>query len=94
MGSVWVKEFRKNENITQWKDIGYVGNSIFTLNTIYWPGYTIFGPVENVNPLYRVVTRHAEPFVFITGPVEGSSNCYSLNGAVGLMSHIYKIHYT
>jgi hypothetical protein len=71
------KEFRKNENITQWKDIGYVGNSIFTLNTIYWPGYTIFGPVENVNPLYRVVTRHAEPFVFITGPVEGRSNCYA-----------------
>ena len=63
------KEFNKADNHTQWKDIGFVGSSVFTLNTIYWPGYTIFGPVENVSPRYRVVTRPAEPFVFINGPV-------------------------
>lgn len=69
------KEFK--DYFTGWKDIGYVGSKIFTLNTIYWPGYTIFGPVDNVSPKYRVVTRPAEPYVFINGPVYDHNSCFS-----------------
>ncbi|CAG2212005.1 GRIN3A [Mytilus edulis] len=72
-----VRNKEVKNNITLWKDVGHVGSDTFTLNTIYWPGHTIFGPVKNISPRHRVVTRPAEPFVFIHGPVVGVDSCFT-----------------
>ena len=47
------------------------------LKTILWPGRTIYGPSSNVQKTYRVVTRPAEPFVFMRGPVNHPSDCFT-----------------
>ncbi|XP_033737362.1 glutamate receptor ionotropic, NMDA 3A-like [Pecten maximus] len=60
---------------SSWADVGHFTNYINTFRTIVWPGSTIFGPLVNEGQLYRVVTRPAEPMVFIKNKTDSSDPC-------------------
>ncbi|OWF44758.1 glutamate receptor ionotropic, NMDA 3A-like [Mizuhopecten yessoensis] len=60
---------------TGWINVGLFTNHINDIRTIIWPGSSIFGPLVNHGQFYRVVTRPAEPMVFIKNRTDGDEPC-------------------
>lgn len=90
--------FNKKHNISgrnssSWADVGHFTNYVNNFLTIVWPGSTIFGPLVNHGQLYRVVTRPAEPMVFVknktdnTDPCLGEIKCYKPVGNGSMFLH-------
>ncbi|KAH9523403.1 Glutamate receptor ionotropic, NMDA 3A [Bulinus truncatus] len=46
------------------------------LKTVLWPGHNIYGPSSSTVKTYRVVTRPAEPFVFVAEQVSRKEECF------------------
>lgn len=64
-------------NTTVWVNAGTIQDENWELDSIIWPGHTIFGPFAASKHLYRVVARPAKPFVMTHGPVSHPSYCYA-----------------
>jgi len=58
-----------------WENVGSIIGSHLDLDTVVWPGHTIFGPTEHAREFFTIVTRPAEPFVYIRGPVMSKNEC-------------------
>ncbi|XP_060076624.1 glutamate receptor ionotropic, NMDA 3A-like [Ylistrum balloti] len=67
---------KKGENsCTSWANVGHFTSYKSDIRSILWPGSTIFGPLVNKGQFYRVVTRPAEPMVFIKNKTDGDEPC-------------------
>ena len=55
--------------------MGFIQGNELSLDTVVWPGHTIFGPVGTAREHYTIVTRPAEPFIFARGPVTSDQGC-------------------
>ncbi|GFR79501.1 glutamate receptor ionotropic, NMDA 3A [Elysia marginata] len=62
-----------------WSKVGYItASGDRDLKTVLWPGHNIYGPSSNMVKTYRVVTRPAEPFIFITRQdVTAKEDCFN-----------------
>ena len=58
-----------------WKQVGYIQGKEMSLDTVVWPGHTIFGPVGTAREHFTIATRPAEPFIFARGPVMSDQGC-------------------
>ncbi|GFN73664.1 glutamate receptor ionotropic, nmda 3a [Plakobranchus ocellatus] len=59
-----------------WSKVGYItASGDRDLRTVLWPGHNIYGPSSNSIKTYKVVTRPAEPFIYITGQVSAKEEC-------------------
>ncbi|KAK3577740.1 hypothetical protein CHS0354_005832 [Potamilus streckersoni] len=58
-----------------WNRVGYIQDDALDLSTINWRGHTIFGTAGYERDYVTVVTKKAEPFVFISDPVESRNSC-------------------
>ncbi|CAL1536670.1 unnamed protein product, partial [Lymnaea stagnalis] len=60
-----------------WAKVGYItASGRRDLRTVLWPGHNIYGPSSSSVKTYRVVTRPAEPFVFVTDKVAKKEDCF------------------
>ncbi|XP_053395629.1 uncharacterized protein LOC123525120 [Mercenaria mercenaria] len=65
----------KQGNSSLWRTIGYIRGNDLDLNTVVWPGHSIFGPMKNARAFFSFVTRPAEPFLYVRGPTESRDEC-------------------
>lgn len=59
-----------------WRVVGNFNEHFMDLDTIYWPGNSIFGPFGDSKKIYRIVTRVADPFVYMRSPMEPALSCF------------------
>lgn len=60
---------------SSWRTVGFIRGHDLELNTVVWPGSSIFGPIINARAFLSIVTRPAEPFVYVRGPVDSYDSC-------------------
>jgi len=77
------KDISKPGGHEGWHTVGYFSMIKQTMKTITWPGNPLFGPIERRVNIFskRVVTRPAEPFVFVkehTGACYGEVRCIKI----------------
>ena len=70
-----------------WKQVGFIRDDYLDLETVVWPGHTIFGPVGAAREHYTIVTRPAEPFVFARGPVTPEQGCSAATACLLLQTN-------
>ena len=70
-----------------WKEVGFIQDDNLDLQTVVWPGQTIFGPIGTAREHYTIVTRPAEPFVFARGPVSSGNDCTAATACLHLYTH-------
>ena len=74
-------------NKLTWKQVGFIKDNDLDLETVVWPGQTIFGPIGTAREHYTIVTRPAEPFVFARGPVGAAAECTASTACLQLYTY-------
>ena len=65
----------KDGAIGEWRAVGHIQDDKVDLQTVVWPGHSIFGPAGMAREYYTISTRPAEPFMYIWGPIQSAAEC-------------------
>ncbi|WAR23735.1 NMD3B-like protein [Mya arenaria] len=90
MGAVGTHDFRAIHNFSTgsfWETVGFITDGNLDLDTVVWPGQTIFGPSDQAREFFTVVTRPAEPFIYIRGPVHSRASCTTDTACIEVFTH-------
>ncbi|XP_052777930.1 glutamate receptor ionotropic, NMDA 2B-like [Mya arenaria] len=70
-----------------WETVGFITGDDHDLDAVVLPGCTLIGPSEQAREFFTVVTRPAEPFIYIRGPVNSRASCSTGNACIEVFTN-------